>query len=145
MRITLSAALLLSVAGCAQPSRRDVNIEVESAWVRLPAVPGRPAAAYLQIRTDVGPATLVRVDSPLARRAEMHGPGMTPLARVDIEADSAFDFAPGEHHIMLFDVSPKVKAGGTVPLRLTFADRSPPATVEAKVVGPADPPPDPRL
>jgi copper(I)-binding protein len=53
MRIALSAALLLTVAGCSQPTRRDANVEVENAWVRLPALPGRPAAAYLHIRTDV--------------------------------------------------------------------------------------------
>jgi periplasmic copper chaperone A len=144
MRTVFATALLLAVVGCSQPTRRDADIEVESAWVRLPAVPGRPAAAYLHIRTDVGPATLVRVESPLAARAEMHGPGMTPLPRVDIAADDAFDFAPGENHIMLYDVAPQLRPGATLPLRLTFADMGSPYEIEAQVVGPVDPAPDPR-
>lgn len=139
--IVLGLALPLALAACGEASPRDANIEVENAWVRLPAVPGRPAAAYFHIRTDVGPATLVRVESPLAGRAEMHGPGMKPLANVAIAADSAFDFAPGGSHVMLFDVGPQVKPGGTIPLRLTFAGNPPPAVVQAKVIAAGDPAP----
>jgi copper(I)-binding protein len=70
---------------------------------------------------------------------------MRPLPQVEIAADGAFDFAPAGHHIMLFGVAPQIRPGGTMPLRLTFADHSPPALVQAKVIGPADPTPDPRL
>ena len=141
----LAAAVLPAACG---PTEGNAHVEVEDAWVRLPAVPGRPAAAYFHIRTDVGPATLVRVEAPQAARAEMHESmargGMTtmaPLARVLIAADSAEAFAPGGRHVMLYGLTPAVKRGGTTPLRLFFADDPTPATVNAEVVGPADPAP----
>lgn len=144
-----------ALAGCA-PSSGNTNVEVEDAWVRLPAVPGRPAAAYFHIRTDLGPTTLVRVDSPAAGRAEMHESmshggmeAMTPLPKVVIPYDGVETFEPGGRHVMLYDLDPQVKAGGTMPLRLYFAEpRAPnddraPYMVDAKVVGPADPAPTP--
>lgn len=147
MRWWAAMAVAGALAGCDQPTGNP-NIEVEDAWVRLPAVPGRPAAAYFHIRTDVGATTLVRVESPQAARAEMHesmvGGGMmtmTPLATVPIPADSGLTFEPGGRHVMLYDVAPRVKPGGTMQLRLVFANDPSPAVVDAKVVGAADPAP----
>lgn len=141
----MAAAAVL--AGCA-PSTSTPNIEVEDAWVRLPAVPGRPAAAYFHIRTDLGPTTLIRVEAPQAARAEMHESmarggmmSMTPLAKVTIPYDGVETFEPGGRHVMIYGLAPAVKAGGTTPLRLFFAGDPTPATIDAKVVGPADPAP----
>lgn len=147
MRWWVVATVAGALAACA-PTKGNPNIEVEDAWVRLPAVPGRPAAAYFHIRVDLGPATLVRVDSPQAGRAEMHESmahggmaTMAPLAKVTIPYDGAETFEPGGRHVMLYDLAPGVKAGGTMTLRLFFTGDATPDVVEAKVVGAADPAP----
>lgn len=144
MRRWAMIAVGLALAGCGPRE----GVEVTDAWVRLPAVPGRPAAAYFRIRAHARPAMLVGVESLAAGRAEMHqsmaGGGtmsMKPLTRVAIPADGVATFEPGGRHVMVYDVAAGVKAGGTMPLRLHFAGNATPASVEAKVVGAADPAP----
>lgn len=148
MRAVCVVMAAVLAAGCTPADPRSGHVEVEDAWVRLPAVTGRPAAAYFHIRTDVAPATLIRVDSPQAARAELHESvamggmmSMRRLARVAIPADAAETFAPGGKHVMLFGIAPEVRAGGAMQLRLHFAGDPAPALVDAKVVGPADPKP----
>lgn len=127
------AAILASavLAGCQQ-----AELTVKDASVQLPVVSGRPGAAYFTIKGGAQATSLVAVSSPAAIRAEMHemkeeGGMMTmaPLKDVAIPAGGTVEFKPGGKHIMLFDISPSVRAGGTVPLRLSFADGK---TVEVK-------------
>lgn len=121
----LGAVLL---GGCLQPA----TIEAEDAWVRLPAVPGRPASGYFTLRGGRAPAMLVAVSADLAVRTEMHatvrtdGGAMTmrPLAAVPLPANGEVRFAPGARHLMLFGVSPSLKPGGSTVLTFTFADGS---------------------
>jgi copper(I)-binding protein len=139
------AALMAAVAlaGCQQgPS-------VEDAWVRLPAVPGRPAAGYATVRGDgSSDRVLVGVSSPAAERAELHesmaGHGgmmaMQPLRHVAIAKGEAASFAPGGKHIMLFGLSPDLRAGGSVPMTFAFEDGAK-VTVDAKLVAAGDPGP----
>ena len=129
----LAAAALLAVlpSGCTKP----VVSEATDGWVRLSAAPGRPAAAYLTVHGGPTDAVLISITSPLAIRAEMHetmamGPAraaattMRPIAQLALPANGTLAFAPGARHVMLFDVNPAVKPGGSVPLELTFADGS---------------------
>lgn len=139
------AALMAAVAlaGCQRgPS-------VEDAWVRLPAVPGRPAAGYATVRGDASSdRVLVGVSSPAAKRAELHesmaGHGgmmaMQPLRHVAIAKGEAASFAPGGKHIMLFGLSPDLRAGGSVPMTFAFEDGAK-VTVDAKLVAAGDPAP----
>lgn len=101
---------------------------VTGAWVRLPAVPGRPAAGYFTLSGGSKGADLVAVASPLAR-VEMHAMSMAggvmrmdklPSARAAAGATVAF--APGGNHLMLFDLPATVRPGATVPLVFRFAD-----------------------
>jgi hypothetical protein len=139
----LLAATLTACGGTQEAAAGLEHIEVEDAWVRLPTVPGRPGAAYFHIRTDVAPAALLKVSTPIARRAELHesmkGAGgmmsMTPLKQVTVAADDSLTFAPGGMHAMLFDLNPALKAGGTVPLTLHFASGAT-RTAKALVVAP---------
>ncbi len=136
----VGAALML--AGCQK------GPIVSDAWVRLPAVPGRPAAAYATIQSG-GSAdhVLVAVTSPAIARAELHesmaGHGgmmsMQPIDRVAI-GRGVVTFAPGGRHVMLFGVSGDLRPGGTVPLTFRFADKEA-VTVDAKLVGAGDPAP----
>jgi len=135
-RLAPLAALAL-VAGC---HPRSSEPKATHAWVRLPAVPGRPGAAYVTIASGPG-ETLVKVESALASRIEMHEEmkgaggmtGMAPLAKVEIPAGGSVVFAPGARHLMVFDIDPVVKPGTAIPLRFGFASGKT-AEAEAKTV-----------
>lgn len=132
-RTALLAALAL-LSGCGS---RSAEPKVTHAWVRLPAVPGRPAAAYFTVTGGRSEETLVRVESALVKRIEMHesmgdGAGMMtmkPLATVTLPARTETTFAPSGRHLMLFDVDPIVTPGTAIPLRFGFASG---ATTEAE-------------
>ena len=137
----LAGALLLG--GC-QPAQ----VRVDGAWIRLPAVAGRPGAAYFHIRGGDQTATVVGVATPLADRAELHesmagGGGMmtmAPLAKVDVPPRADIAFAPAGRHVMLFGLSPAAKAGGTGRLSVRFADGRTIST-EARILAAGDPAP----
>lgn len=129
MRAPFALAPLVAVAcvlsACAQPKQ----LYVSDAWVRLPAVKGRPAAAYFTLHGGAADATLINVSTEVAIRTELHETrkvnGMTtmaPLASVAVPAASKLAFAPGGRHVMLFDLNPSVKPGGSITFTFTFAD-----------------------
>ena len=132
MRYFLIAAIAL-ISGCAQQKPQSV----EGALVRLSAVTGNPSAAYFTLNAGPVDDRLMTVSTPLAIRAEMHDMSMAggmmkmvPLTDgVAVKAKSTLTFASGGKHVMLFDVSPKVKPGSKMPLTLTFASG---ATLEAQ-------------
>lgn len=131
-RFSVLAALSL-LASC---SGHSADPKVTQAWVRLAAVPGRPAAAYFTVEGGHGEDRLVRVESAVVGRIEMHasmaGGGMTtmrPLDEVAIPAGEETRFAPGGRHLMLFDVDPAITPGTAIPLRFGLASG---ATMEAE-------------
>ena len=146
----LVACALVALASC----HRAPALGVDHAWVRLAAVPGHPAAAYLTIDGGAEPARLIAIDSPVAGASELHqsmktGPGgamtgaMTGMQRLDgldLPAQGKLAFAPGGNHVMLFGVSPRVKPGDAIPLVIRFA-KGQPLQASAKVVGAGDPAP----
>ena len=146
MRRLMMAALILAAAGCSAQAAAPV---ADDAYVRLAAVPGRPAAGYFALRGGAKDMTLVRVEAPGVSRAEMHGSRMTAsgmvtmesLATVPVPAKTDVAFAPGGRHVMLFDLPQTVRAGSLVPLTLRFADGAT-AQVEAKVIAAGDVAPD---
>lgn len=115
--------LAAALAGCGGPAELDV----EDAWVRLPAVPGRPAAAYFNVEGGPQARTLHRVTADQAVRAEMHesmakgaATTMRPIEAVPIAAGREVRFEPGGRHVMLFDLDRRAKPGTTTMLTLTF-------------------------
>jgi copper(I)-binding protein len=143
MRIARFAPLaLLVLVGC----HHAATLSAERAWVRLPAVPGHPGAAYLTIHGGPERMRLIAVESQAAGSTELHasmtmGPGgMTGMQRLDgldIPANGTVAFAPGGNHVMMFGLGATLKAGGTVPLSVRF-EKGAPLTIEAKVVGAGD-------
>ena len=141
----------LALAGCLKPA----EIEVEDAWVRLPAVAGRPAVGYFTLRGAEQPTRLVAVNADRAQRTEMlesmagggngSGGGMTmtmrPIANLPLPPNGTIVFAPGAKHLMLFGVSPALKPGGYTLFNFTFADGS---RIERKAwaIGAGDPAPE---
>lgn len=123
IRGALALAATATLGGCDAGPRK---LSVDGAWVRLAAVPGRPAAAYFTVHgAEDTPATLISVTTDVAIRAEMHesmANGMRPIDRVAVPAGADLPFAPGGRHVMLFSVNPGIKPGALMTLTLTFAD-----------------------
>ncbi len=123
-----AVALLIAAMVVGLPPAAAAAPRVSGAWVRLAAVPGRPAAGYFTLTAGATPIELVTVASPLAR-AEVHGMSMAggvmrmdALPSVRVAANAKVGFAPGGRHLMLFDVPARVKPGATLPLVFRFAD-----------------------
>jgi len=118
------------------------GIVAAKARLVLPVIAGRPAAAYFSLHNE-GPATatLVAVHVAGAGKAEMHrtqGGSMAPIDKLDIVPGGALDFSPGNFHVMVFDLDPALKPGGTGEITLTFSDGdkvSLPLAIEAMGTG----------
>ena len=144
MRVLVATAVAtVLIGGCNRPPQAP-QVKVEHVAVTLPAVPGRPGAAYFTLRTNTNPTNLIGVTSPLVQRIELHdssGAGgvssMKPLEETVFPGRGVLAFKPGGKHAMLFGIDPSVKAGARIPLTFTF-DPAPAVTVEAEVRGPGD-------
>jgi len=137
-----AALLLLALSAC---DRRADEPKVAHAWVRLPAIPGQPAAAYFTLIGGRSGEKLIQVESAMAQRVELHdnmaGMGgmtaMTPLGQVDLPAGTTIAFAPGGKHAMVYGVDKAVSPGTAIPLRFGFASGKT-AEAEAKTVAAGD-------
>ncbi|WP_151955550.1 copper chaperone PCu(A)C [Sphingomonas sp. EC-HK361] len=143
-RALISAQLLaLPLAACGEPE----PMRIDHVWVRLPAVPGRPAAAYFDLHAGPAPQTLVAVSADIALRSEMHESKsesgvmtMAAIPRVTIPAKTTIRFEPGGRHAMLFGIDPGYKPGGKTMLTFTFAGGTR-MTANAPVIAAGDPAP----
>jgi periplasmic copper chaperone A len=140
----LAPLMLMALAACGQ----DPQLRVSDGWVRLAAVPGRPAAAYFTVHGGPAPARLISVDSSVVVRAEMHettsengAMRMRPIENVDIPAEGSVRFAPGGKHVMFFNVNPGIKPGSAMPMIFTFADGTR-IQYNARAQAAGDPPPE---
>lgn len=151
-----AVAAALAVAGCdssatgptveasATPTASattPAGVVLSDAEVRLPAVAGRPGAAYFTI-SSTAPRKIVDVTVAGAGSAEMHettskngAMAMARIAELALAPNEPAVFKPGGHHVMLFDVDPALAAGSSTLLTLTF-DSGETATIPATVVGP---------
>ena len=126
MRLAVLALYLFALAAC---NREPKAMYVAEAEVRLPAVKGNPGAAYFTLHGGAVDERLMSVSSPLAVRAEMHDMTMDgDVMKMDaidgglaVPANATVEFKSGGKHVMLFDISPKVEPGDTLPLTLSFA------------------------
>ena len=136
-------AFVLSLAACdARPSEPEVT--VEGAIVTLPAVPGRPGAAYFELRTNNDPTRLTAVTRPRIERVELHETvtiggisRMIPLRNATFDPQTPMRFETGGRHVMLFGIDPALRPGDRVRLDFAF-DPAPPVSVEAEVRAPGD-------
>lgn len=125
-RSPVSIAAFVLLAAC---DPRASEPTVTQAWVRLPAVPGQPAAAYFTLRGGTADDRLVKIESAMARRTEVHASmtgmhgmtTMTPLASLNVARGATTRFSPGGYHAMLFGLDRVVTPGTAVPLRFGFA------------------------
>lgn len=146
-RPAFRAGLLLAtfLCGCGSPDG-EAAVAGRQAWVRAVPSLAQPTAAYLVIENRA-PATVVlrAVESPLARRVELHEAvqdgeylRMRRLDGIEIPARSTVELRPGGLHLMLLELTQVPRAGETVPLRLFFEGSAAPAgavVVQAEVRG----------
>ncbi|MHA6718214.1 copper chaperone PCu(A)C [Sphingomonas sp. RS6] len=138
-RLLVGIVATASLAACAPKA----DLRVDGAWVRLPAVPGRPGAAYFTLHGGKKDAVLVSVSSRVAERAELHESAsdasgmmqMRAIANVPVPAGGEVRFAPGGRHVMLFGLDPKLRAGERTSFTLHLADGRT-VTASADIVGP---------
>lgn len=106
------------------------DVVVTGAWVRATA-PGQDTAAVSLNIISEKEARLVAVSSPAAKKAELHTMkhenGMMVMRAVDalaLPAKQQVSLGAGDH-IMLLGLKHPLKAGNSMPLRLTveFADK----------------------
>jgi len=124
----LFGALALSVSLAAAAQAAPPPLSVSGAWSR-PAVAGTNGVGYMTL-ANAGrtPDALVKVESPLAARVEVHSASMAGGVmsmklqdRVAVPPGGKVAFAPGGYHLMLIGLTKTLKAGDQVPATLTFA------------------------
>ena len=140
--LVLLIALLAGLSGCGD--RQESRTAISNGWIRLPAVPGQPAAGYFTLEATKDHKALVRITSSRAGRIEMHKTemagsmaGMKKVERISVTDGREIEFAPGGRHLMLFELDPSLKAGDTADIVLHF-EQGGLASFQATVVGPGD-------
>jgi periplasmic copper chaperone A len=136
-RLSSVMVLLLLCNSCAQPK----GVSVKEAWVRA-TVPGQEVAgAYMRL-TSAQAAQLIKVESPIAKNAEIHNTSMDGnvmrmqrLPALELPAGQTVTLAPGGVHIMLLGLSTRLKAEQNVALKLHILDAQRKETV-VEVIAP---------
>lgn len=135
-RLALVAAALSIVAIAAVllwPRKADVEfrkgeIVVTAPWARATPGPARIGVAYMTIANrGSAPDRLLRVETPVAERAELHTTvmqngvmRMRSVESVALPPGQTVQFAPGGMHMMLIDLIAPLEEGGRFDMRLIF-------------------------
>jgi len=134
--------LIASLLAAAIPMVAQAEIMVTDPWARATILASRPGVAYLTFtsnRTD----RLLEVRSPVAGQVMLHkvetdGAGvnrMVHLEALDVSPGTPVTLAPGSLHLMLMDLSRKLRKGESFPLTLFFESAGE-VTVDVPVLGP---------
>jgi len=124
-----SVSLFAAIAVLAAPAVASAaQVEVLQPWSR-PAAAGTNGIGYMVLANHGRSAdALVKVESPLAERVEMHASAMTggvmsmkAETRVAVPAGGKATFGPGAYHLMLIGLKKTLKPGDQAPATLTFA------------------------
>lgn len=121
--------LLLLLLGCTVLAAQRGGLRIEQAWARATPAVAPVAAGYLVVVNDGdAPDRLLRIDSAIARRIEMHRTvhengvmRMRPIAGgAVVPAHGRLEFAPGGAHLMLIGPTRPLVAGETFEATLVF-------------------------
>lgn len=101
---------------------------VTDAWSRAMPPTAPTGAVYFTLRNPNGEDdSLIGASTPRAERAELHTHvqqgelmSMKKVDSVNVPANGTLEFAPGGHHVMLFNMTQPLKAGESFPLTLQF-------------------------
>ena len=123
---SIAATASAQAATQAASTQAASGVRASDGVLVLPAVKGRPGAAYFMVsNTSDTPATVSGVSIEGAGKSEMHetmGGKMAPLPKVEVLPRQMVMFERGGKHVMVFGLDPAVKAGDTVQMTLAFAD-----------------------
>lgn len=139
MRMMALAPVVMAMAACSGAPQAPV---AGDAYVRLAAVPGRPAAGYAVLHGGAKDSALVQITAPGVARIELHNSRMTGNGMMAMDAVKALPvpregtvaLAPGGYHAMLFGVPAGVTPGTKLPLTFRFEDGTA-VEVPATVIG----------
>jgi copper(I)-binding protein len=118
-------------AACSGACLAHAGVTASEAWVRG-TVPAQKSTGAFMTLTSTGPAKLVAVSTPAAKRAEIHLSSsasgvmqMKAVDAIDLPAGQRVELKPGGYHVMLLGLTAPLKEGDLVPLTLTVegADR----------------------
>lgn len=133
----LAAAITLPLPALAS----ETDLTIADAYVRM-VPPGTPnTAAFMTIvNNGTSDRKLIKAESPLARRGELHTHlndqgmmRMRQVAEIEIKAATQTELKPGGYHVMLMDLKEQVKEGATVPVTLVIEGKDKKrSTVEVK-------------
>lgn len=129
-------AVLAGALACASvlpfiSAAHAATLEARDCWVRA-MPPNLPSSGYFVVANNGDkPATLAAADTPAFNMAMMHKSEnkggtatMSAVDNVDVPAHGTLAFAPKGYHLMLEGPGESVKVGATIPLTLTFTDKS---------------------
>lgn len=143
----IAVAATMALVACSSAEETGPIETVEDAWVRLPAVDGRPAAAYFVLNGGESGDTLLAIDSERVATVELHetimddeAMRMRPIMSADIPPGETIVFEPGGRHGMLFGIDPEITPGTPITLNFRF-DSGRDVSVDAVTVAAGDPPP----
>ena len=143
MRPPLAVSLALVMVAACHPQGTETP-RIRDATVRLAAVPDRPAAGYFTIEGARADDRLLRIDSAVVNKIELHQVGMSgglmtmrQMADVPLPAGATVTFEPGGNHAMLFGVDKRITPGTAIPMIFTFRSGAR-VQIEARTAGAAD-------
>lgn len=123
-------AWIALAAGLATVLPATAQVAVSDAWVRGTVAGQQSTGAFMRL-TAGADATLVGVASPAAKVVEIHEMKhdggmmkMSAVARLPLPAGKAVELSPGGYHVMLMGLAQPLKEGDSVPITLTFEDKT---------------------
>lgn len=147
MLVAAAVALVVIAAVLLWPRKADVafrkgDIAVSAPWARATPGPLRIGVAYMTIANrGSAPDRLLRVETPVAGRAELHTTvtqngvmQMRTVESVALPPGHTVQFAPGGMHIMLIDLKAPLEEGGRFDMQLIF-ERTGGVDIQVPIVG----------
>jgi copper(I)-binding protein len=121
---TLIFAAMISIAA----TSAFAQVTVKDPWARA-TVPGQPVgAAYMKIESKTH-ATLVHVETDVAREVQVHHMQMQDgvmkmrdHGALEVFPGKTVELAPGGLHLMLMGLKKPLDSGDTIALKMTFVD-----------------------
>lgn len=132
MNLRFALTFIAALAASAAVNAHDYKVgklHIKHPYAR-PTAPHQPAAgAYMSIE-NLGDETdkLVKVESPVAKSAEIHTMSMDgnvmrmrEVGEIELKPSGKVEMMPGHgYHLMLIGLQRPLKAGDSFPLTLTF-------------------------
>jgi periplasmic copper chaperone A len=132
-KIPLLATGLAAALACASFASlaQAATLDAHDCWVRA-MPPNLPSSGYFSVSNNGDkPATLTAAETPAFGMTMMHKSEtkggtatMSPVDSVDVPAHGSLQFAPKGYHLMLEQPAKPLQIGSTIPLKLTFSDKT---------------------